>query len=295
MQKYHFNRFEPVFRITDMINASYYDLPSGFFYEEEAHNFWELSYVDRGSIVERQNGESYLVKAGELLLCKPNVPHSCQVWQDRTASVVDIEFYLEGSIPESFESRILILSEEEKQCMEAIVREAAQTYAHFEDAPPAAGPLDKLPNAPYGSEQILCNRLEELLIYACRNGRNVHKSSRLLSPDPQGGSGKLSEWVQSYIQTHYSQKLTLEGLAQIHNVSVTQLKRSFREDTGTSIMACLTAVRIREGKRLIREGAMNMTQIADAVGFSNIHYFSTVFKKQTGMTPTEYARSVHKL
>lgn len=292
MLKYHFKPFQPVFRITDMINASYYDLPEGFSYQEESHNFWELSYVDRGCIVERQNGESYLVKAGEMLLCKPNVPHSCQLWQSGSASVVDIEFFLEGDIPESFESRILILSEEEKRCMEVIVREAAQTYRNFECMPPASAGLDKLDSAPYGSEQILCNRLEELLIYACRNDRAVHKSSRLLSPNPQGG--KLSEWVQSYIQTHFSEKLTLEQLAQVHNVSVTQLKRVFGTEVGGGVMAYLAAVRIREAKRLIREGNLSMSQIAEAVGFSGIHYFSTVFKKHTGMTPTEYARSVRR-
>ena len=292
MLKYQFKPFQPVFRITDMINASYYDLPEGFSYQEEAHNFWELSYVDRGCIVERQNGENYLVKAGEMLLCKPNVPHSCQLWQGGNASVVDIEFFLEGDIPESFESRILILSEEEKRCMEVIVREAAQTYRNFEGMPPATADLDKLDSAPYGSEQILCNRLEELLIYACRNDRTVHKSSRLLSPNPQGG--KLSEWVQSYIQTHFSEKLTLEQLAQVHNVSVTQLKRVFGVEVGSGVMAYLAAVRIREAKRMIREGHHSISQIAEAVGFSGIHYFSTAFKKHTGMTPTEYARSIRR-
>ena len=276
-----------------MINASYYDLPKGFSYQEESHNFWELSYVDRGSVIWRQNGESYLVNAGEMLLCKPNVHHTCQIWQDNTVSVVDIEFYLEGTIPETFESKILILSEEEKQCMEAIVREAGQTYARFQDAPPVVEPLNKLENAPYGSEQIICNRLEELLIYACRNDRNVHKSSRLLSPNPAGG--KLSDWVESYIQMHYHEKLSLSLLAQVHNVSVTQLKRCFRAEAGSSVIEYLTDVRIREAKRLIRENKLSMSQIAEAAGFSNIHYFSTVFKKQTGMTPTEYAQSVKKL
>ena len=292
MKKYQFKPFEPVFRITNLINVSYHDLPENFTYPEEAHNFWELSYVDRGSIVEQQDGESYLIKAGEMLLCKPNAPHSCQAWQNSRTSVVDVEFSLEGSLPENFESRILILSEEEKHCMETIVREASQTYADFDSALPAAASLEKLLTAPFGSEQILCNRLEELLIYACRNDRTVHKSSRLLSPNPQGG--KLSEWVQSYIQTHFSEKLTLEQLAQVHNVSVTQLKRVFGVEVGSGAMAYLAAVRIREAKRMIREGHHSISQIAEAVGFSGIHYFSTAFKKHTGMTPTEYARSIRR-
>ena len=295
MGKYQLKPFVPVFRITDLINVSYYDLPENFTYPEEAHNFWELSYVDRGSIVERQNGESYLIKAGEMLLCKPNVAHSCQAWQNSRASVVDVEFYLEGNLPKNFESRILILSEEEKRCMETIVREASQTYAQFDTASPAGANLDKLPTAPYGSEQILCNRLEELLIYACRNDRNVHKSSRLLSPQPPEGHGQLSEWVLSYMQTHYHQKLTLQQLADLHAVSVTHLKRVFRQQTGQTVIACLNALRIREAKRLLREGSCSISQVAEQTGFADVHYFCAAFKKQTGMTASEYARSVHRI
>jgi len=295
MGKYQFKPFVPVFRITDLINVSYHDLPENFTYPEETHNFWELSYVDRGCIVERQNGESYLIKAGEMLLCKPNARHSCQAWQNSRASVVDIEFYLEGALPESFASRILILSEEEKLCMKTIVREASQTYAEFDNAPPAAASLKKLSSAPYGSEQILCNRLEELLIYACRNDRNVHKSSRLLSSQFPDSGGKLSDWVCSYIQIHYARKLTLKQLADVHSVSVTQLKRVFRQQTGQTVMAFLNAVRIREAKRLLREGDRSVGQVAEQTGFADVHYFCAVFKKQTGMTATEYMKSVHPM
>ena len=295
MKKYQFKPFAPVFRITNLINVSYHDLPENFTYPEESHDFWELSYVDRGSIVEQQEGESYLVKAGEMLLCKPNAPHSCQAWQNSRASVVDVEFSLAGSLPENFESRILILSEEEKHCMETIVREASETYADFDSALPAAASLEKLPTAPFGSEQILCNRLEELLIYACRSDRNVQKSCRLLSADPTGDSGQLSEWVRAYIQSHYGRKLTLDQIADAHAVSVTQLKRVFRQQTGQTVMAYLSGVRIREAKRLLREGVCSISQIAEQTGFGDVHYFSAVFKKQTGMTATEYAKSVHRL
>ena len=294
MKKYQFKPFVPVFRITNLINVSYHDLPETFTYPEEAHDFWELSYVDRGSIVEQQDGESYLIKAGEMLLCKPNAMHSCQAWQNSRASVVDVEFSLEGCLPENFESRILILSEEEKHCMETIVREASETYADFDSALPAAASLEKLSTAPFGSEQILCNRLEELLIYACRSERNVHKSCRLLSADPPGDSGQLSEWVRAYIQTHYGRKLTLAQIADAHAVSVTQLKRVFRQQTGQTVMEFLSGVRIREAKRLLREGACSISQIAEQTGFGDVHYFSAVFRKQTGMTATEYANSIHR-
>jgi len=57
-------------------------------------------------------------------------------------------------------------------------------------------------------------------------------------------------------------------------------------------MTYLTNYRIGEAKRLIQESNLNFSQIALAVGYDNIYYFSTIFKKHTGMTPTEYSKSL---
>ena len=48
-------------------------------------------------------------------------------------------------------------------------------------------------------------------------------------------------------------------------------------------------------RQMIREHHYNFTQIADALGFSSIHYFSRQFKRITGMTPSEYASSIKAL
>ena len=54
----------------------------------------------------------------------------------------------------------------------------------------------------------------------------------------------------------------------------------------------LTALRIGEAKRLIREGNLTFTQIAERLGIESIYYFSNLFKKQTGMSPTEYEKTL---
>ena len=75
-------------------------------------------------------------------------------------------------------------------------------------------------------------------------------------------------------------------------VSVSQLKRVFREQVGQSVISYLTALRIGEAKRLIRQGNLTFTQIAECVGIESIYYFSNLFKKQTGMSPTEYEKTL---
>lgn len=288
MTQFYLQKTEPVFRVTALANLSYYRFPENFSFAGESHDFWELTYVDKGQITVQQDGNAFLLKAGEMLLCKPNVFHTCHVCRDIPAWVVDIEFSVDTSLPENFDNEIMILNAEERQCMAAIIREASQTYAHFNNLP-AQVQMEQAENVPYGSQQIICNRLEELLIYACRGNRSIHIDRRLISPEL---SANLPGQIQTYLQEHFSEKITLERIAQEHGISITKLKRIFREEIGTSVIPYLTRLRIKEAKHLIRQDKLNFTQIAEAVGFESIHYFSAVFKKQTGITPTQYANSI---
>ena len=290
MQPFELHEVSSVFRVTALVNAAYYNLPEDFLFPGESHDFWEMIYVDRGQVVICHDEGSYLLKAGEMLFCKPDVFHSARVWQGKPAAIVNIAFAVDGSVTVP-EDKIICLSAVERQCMAVIVREAAQTYIHFDDLP-AQVRLAKVCSVPYGSEQIICNRLEELMIYACRSGRNIHVESRLVTTESPVDSDGLADRLQSYLQVHFREKLTLEKVAKAHNISISKLKRIFRESTETSVVAHLTALRIKEAKRLIREGNHSFSQIAENVGFESIHYFSTVFKKHTGMTPSDYARSL---
>ena len=79
-------------------------------------------------------------------------------------------------------------------------------------------------------------------------------------------------------------------MAASQNISISQLKRIFKEHTGDSVITYLTALRIKEAKRMIQESSLNFSQIAVAVGYDNIYYFSSVFKKHTGITLVEFRR-----
>lgn len=292
MLPYALHKTVSAFRVTALANLSYYRIPEDFDnMGEESHDFWELTYVDKGQIAVYQNGNVFLLKTGEMMLCKPNAVHRSRAYQNNLSCVVDIEFALSCSLPEDFDNEIIILNSEERQCMAAIIREASQTYDHFEKAPNTVIEMNPTDSVPYGSQQIICNRLEELLIYACRGNRSIRIDRRLIPTDLQTD---LSEQLQAYLQEHFHEKLTLDKIAQAHCISITKLKRIFREEIGSSAITCLTNLRIKEAKHLIRKKELTFSQIAEAVGFESIHYFSAVFKKQTGMTPTEYAASVQK-
>ena len=292
MELYQMHKLEPVFFVKELANVSHYDLPRDFVFEGESHDSWELTYVDRGQIAISVKEEKYLLKQGEMVFYIPGEFHSIHLVENKPASIIVVTFNCDSPSMDVFQEKILLLGAEEKRCLATIVQEAEQTYSHFDNIPPFVN-MEKSADAPFGSEQIIKNALEQLFIYICRRGDNIGMNTRMLTGS-LGSTGPLAEQVKTYMHEHLAEKLTLEQISEVHNISVSQLKRSFKEQTGKSVIAYLIDLRIRAAKRLIKEGDLNFTQIAETVGYDNIYYFSAMFKKQTGKTPTEYSKSVRR-
>ena len=66
----------------------------------------------------------------------------------------------------------------------------------------------------------------------------------------------------------------------------------FKKETGKRYVDYLTDLRIQAAKRLLKDPLHSAAEIAHMVGYESPNYFARAFKKKTGMTPTEYARSV---
>ena len=282
-----------IFSVTHLVNAAYYRLPVDYSEPVEKHDFWEVVYVDRGETVIGADDKSYLLKTGEMAFHRPNENHSVRPASGHPADIIVIAFVCNSPRMAAFEQRIIQLGPEEKQCLSNIVREAEATYVFFENNPPAVRLIQR-EDAAAGSEQIIRCSLEQLLIYVLRRDGKIHVSTRLMASNSTNHHALLADRVKEYLHAHYGERVTLRDVAAQQNISVSQLKAVFREQAGASVIGYLTDLRIREAKRMIRENQYNFTQIADAVGFESIYYFSARFKRLTGMTPTEYARSLRQ-
>ena len=74
--------------------------------------------------------------------------------------------------------------------------------------------------------------------------------------------------------------------------SKSYLSKLFHEQTGETIANFAILQKIKRAKQLIRDGNLNFTQISDKLSFDNPQYFSRVFKRVTGMTPSEFKSSL---
>lgn len=85
---------------------------------------------------------------------------------------------------------------------------------------------------------------------------------------------------------HYSESLTLGGIAEALHISQYHLHHIFKRMTGLTPTQYLLQTRLTEAKRLLEETNLNVIEVALSVGFVSVAHFSTVFRKRLGQSPS---------
>ncbi|THF76223.1 AraC family transcriptional regulator [Cohnella fermenti] len=93
------------------------------------------------------------------------------------------------------------------------------------------------------------------------------------------------------LERHYASDITVDSLASVAGLSRFHFMRLFKERFGKGAMEYRTELRLQEAKRLMREGDLPLAEIVYRIGYSSESYFSTLFKKQTGIAPVVYQRN----
>lgn len=139
--------------------------------------------------------------------------------------------------------------------------------------------LFKTQQNPGNSREILSHRYLTDLIGLC-----IHEIGNI-------GNDSISEKIrdiQNYLEIHFSEKITLNHLADRYFVSKFHLSREFKKLTGSTIGSYLTTLRVSHAKKQLRFTTLPLDAIAGECGFSDTSYFVKVFKHAEGMTPGEY-------
>ena len=92
----------------------------------------------------------------------------------------------------------------------------------------------------------------------------------------------------SYIKRNCGEKLSLDSLAREVFLSKSYLSSIFKKETGTSLTAYITKVRVEKSKKLLLEDNASLAHISGQCGFKDQSYFTKVFKKETGVSPKRY-------
>lgn len=94
--------------------------------------------------------------------------------------------------------------------------------------------------------------------------------------------------AREYIEKNYTSNISLDDVSRIVNISPYYFSKVFKEETGENFIDYLTNLRINRAKELLLEGTLSMKEICNEIGYSDPNYFSRTFKKNVGVSPTEY-------
>lgn len=108
---------------------------------------------------------------------------------------------------------------------------------------------------------------------------NFHRGSK---------TDKIVEAAKEYVRENYEEKLTLAAIASKIGISQGYLSSVFKKQTGGNLNDYINQMKIEKAKELLEKHEYMMYEISDMLGFENPYYFSKVFKKLTGITPSEY-------
>ena len=95
-----------------------------------------------------------------------------------------------------------------------------------------------------------------------------------------------------YFHENYNKPICIEDYASDHNMSVSWFIRNFKEYTQMTPAQYILSLRISNAQTLLESTNYNVTEIADIVGYDNPLYFSRIFKKQSGMSPSEFRKQL---
>jgi two-component system, response regulator YesN len=137
------------------------------------------------------------------------------------------------------------------------------------------------------------------LIEKCDNIKNLHSiledSAMDIARKVYSFNNKSIKLVlrkaMDYIQEHYADQITLNEVSEHAYVSTYYISRVFKKELGKNYVDYLNEIRIQKAKELLQDIRYKTYEIAEKVGIPDAHYFSKLFKKYEGVTPTEYRDS----
>ena len=113
----------------------------------------------------------------------------------------------------------------------------------------------------------------------------------LMESNPKRGEEALADYARQgadFLQRNYSRAISVEEAARQAGVSRSYLYRAFQAEFGCSPVEYLTRYRIQRARQLLRHSPLSIGAVATSVGFEDPFYFSRVFKREVGVSPTEY-------
>lgn len=245
-------------------------------YGSHYHDCHQLLYIKKGRIRLRIKEETYDAGPGTLALISRLEPHSIEILsEDYQRYTVTVSPEIQNYAAFMGETLISALVNRPKAFLHAV---------HIKNTEQVENLLQLLVGESSSSEILNRNMrlllLAQLLVHFCREYPETF-------PEKSENLQRIQQ-VRLYLEENFASKCDLESLAERFHLSQSYLSHQFREVTGSSVIAYLTAFRIAEAKRCLVNTDWPVAKVAAECGFSDHSNFGRTFRSMTGLSPKDF-------
>lgn len=248
----------------------------GYVFPGHIHNWWELVYVKRGQAVASADEEIFTLKEGQLLFHKPLQFHQIKTDGTEAVELLIIDVLLSGSAAEKFARKCYNLNSSE-------FKDYFSAFLNISEA----------------GNHNRAGLFEERDLYASKASSELERFLlNLLSKTPANRRKTYEEEgyykkIASVMANNCEKKLTVDEIAEMCNMSRSNLKRVFGMYNNMGIAKYMLTLKLQRAAEMLLNGKSS-AEITEKLNFSSIHYFQTVFKREIGITPNQYRKQNKK-
>ena len=258
----------------------------------ECYDFWELVYVMDGELNTNAGNAFYVLPKGSLILYEPLEFHTLDVGEHRFADLFIMSFSVTGPTVNNLKQHPFILTETQQADMERIIRLFSGISAPGTYHP---GINTRAYVTTYHQAFLeqplllpkLCTLTEFLLLCLC-------DTSSEKIPSVNNHETQLFFALTEEMKARKDEFLTIDDLAKTHHISPTKAKTLIKKYSGLSLHKYYIGLKISQALVMFRQGC-NITQVSNELGFCNPNYFSSVFKHETGDSPSQYLNKLKEV
>lgn len=276
-----------IIKISDIIAMQYFEFDKKFDFEVGTHSFWEFVYVDSGEIIATVDDKKFTLKSDEAIFFSPYESHKVQANGNDVANVFIMNFGTNSKPMHAFKNRVIKLPEKLKKYIAKILSEGEKTFEMpFND--PYLVHMKLKDDPPFGGMQMIKTYMEQLIIHLLRH----EEATDVKGFSDNDSAEELALLAAQLIKENIYGRISVEEICEKLHYSKAYISKIFKRNYGCTLTEFYAKMKIKEAKKLIREGKYNFTMISDMLSFSNVQYFTRVFKRVANMTPGEYEKSV---
>ncbi len=260
----------PSVKIKEIFSYYYVVRGTNYNFPGEIHHFWELTMINSGVLRTVIEDKEYILKDNELILYAPGQFHTQYTSVSETTSYITVVFEMDVACPEDLKNKIFHSERDIRKYIEDFIKYSTR-------------------DVPY-NDDLLITSLEKIIIALLRS-EQIKAAPVATTLMQQKFDSELLDGILNYIQENIYSPLTVEELCEKFSVSRSSLQVLFKNNLDIAPKQYISNLKLARSKQLIKENNRTISEIAVICGFASIHYFSRKFKKEFGITPSEYAKT----